>query len=502
MMAAKVIVIGLDGLDSSMIKWMPTVSKLKINLLDSLIPLTFSSWPSIMSGVNPGKHGLIDFFKFYKNKDGWKAKLVSSLDLAYPRIHEIIYLSPFRDKLKYAVINPIPDYPLIPLGNKSNLIAATEFFTPNITTNNMNELEKIYDIDELKNLSKRFREAISCKELVKLSQERLMLHKEALYELDQQDYDLIWININIPDALLHKCPKLLSGKDSLIRQVLNDADGLVKKALKLADNLIIVSDHGFKVYHEVVRLNALLYKEGYAVKASSGKSLSLTYNRSEGITVGASIMRMIYKLGKGPLRMVLKRGFEFTTKVAKLLGKDIVYEIPADVDESKSAAFVPTGTSTMPARYVVLLNDSSVAYKIVNLLRNVGLQAFYAPDLIWGPETPKDVVIVYGGKAHPTVGTVYDQPIERRKIVQHWRYGILASKWSAGVELIPFSNNVVQNYSITPIILCALGVPIDKYMDSYNIATKVCNKISTINYMQRWRIFKNITLKSKILKKY
>ncbi|MEB3806619.1 MAG: alkaline phosphatase family protein, partial [Desulfurococcales archaeon] len=109
---ARVIVLGFDGLSPEMAASMPSLSRLNLYKMDSLIPLTYSSWPSIMSGVNPGKHGIYDFFKYSKSSDGgWSFDIVTSLDLQYPRINEIIELAGPRYKQRYAFVNPIPSYP-------------------------------------------------------------------------------------------------------------------------------------------------------------------------------------------------------------------------------------------------------------------------------------------------------------------------------------------------------------------------------------------------------
>ena len=64
----RLVVLGLDGLDLSFINELG-LKKTKGSLLirhDPLVPLTYPSWSSILTGVNPGKHGVIDFLIIIK----------------------------------------------------------------------------------------------------------------------------------------------------------------------------------------------------------------------------------------------------------------------------------------------------------------------------------------------------------------------------------------------------------------------------------------------------
>jgi len=82
-------VLGLDGLDLFMLPILPSLAHGAIKAkLDSITPLTFPSWVTIMTGVNLGKHGFYRFFRYEKVGARWKAHIVSAYDLQYPIIHE------------------------------------------------------------------------------------------------------------------------------------------------------------------------------------------------------------------------------------------------------------------------------------------------------------------------------------------------------------------------------------------------------------------------------
>ena len=202
---SKFIVLGLDGLDPSMLSMLDSLNTGKIQkaVLDPYIPLTYPSWTTIMTGVNPGKHGIIDFFKYERTSRGWRSRLLTALDLDYPRIHEIIALSGHFRRIKYAVIDPIPSYPIIPA--KGGFIASIAYFTPKSVSYPKRLLEKYYDKSEVEEAYHKLRKSIECGEALRASKRIIELHKNALEEFISNEYDFIWLTIGLPDAFLHKC---------------------------------------------------------------------------------------------------------------------------------------------------------------------------------------------------------------------------------------------------------------------------------------------------------
>ncbi len=76
-MTARVLIIGLDGLEPSLVRrWvasgdLPTLGKLRAQgrwgKLRSTLPYaTFPAWTSFMTGVNPGQHGVLDFARLIR----------------------------------------------------------------------------------------------------------------------------------------------------------------------------------------------------------------------------------------------------------------------------------------------------------------------------------------------------------------------------------------------------------------------------------------------------
>jgi len=83
----KVLVIGLDGMTFDLVgPWieageLPNLQRLMQQgawgkLRTTLPPISSSSWSSFVTGVNPGKHGLVDFV--YPGADSYKVTMVDA----------------------------------------------------------------------------------------------------------------------------------------------------------------------------------------------------------------------------------------------------------------------------------------------------------------------------------------------------------------------------------------------------------------------------------------
>lgn len=92
-MKNKVIFIGIDGFDfeylrinlSEFIFVEKLIEKGIFAPLKSTIPpTTFPAWTSMMSGFNPGKTGIYEFYKL-----GEKSKLINSASVNIPRIWDV-----------------------------------------------------------------------------------------------------------------------------------------------------------------------------------------------------------------------------------------------------------------------------------------------------------------------------------------------------------------------------------------------------------------------------
>ncbi|MCD6089683.1 alkaline phosphatase family protein [Candidatus Bathyarchaeota archaeon] len=500
----KVVVLGLDGLDFSMLPMLPSLPSNSIRAkLDSLIPLTFPSWASIMTGVNPGKHGIYGFFKYKKVGGRWKAFAVSAYDVKYPRVHEALALA--RVPVKSLIIGPMPPYPCLPCKN-SDILSITQFFKPDYTSAEV--LNKLYHFEEIMSAIEALKRPNTCTALLEIALRILDAHIAALENLWSMEgcYDFLWLYVNLPDTYLHRCPQALNKRNKLLKPLFDKLDVLVKKSLSLSDNLIVVSDHGFKKFRYVVRVNRILYDHGFA-KAGKGGIIDVhqvraSTHRKEIIKIHPSIIPYIHRILPPSIRKLIRLLLSITRKA---LHKQITVSAPPRIDENESKAFMPIGSSPAIIGNIILLNDTSIAKEVVKILKGYGVDAYTANEILDGPFTPKDVVFVVQRDEYlPTSGTTYSDPVEEIPRVSHERYGTLAVKFDY-MKCPKDIPEILPNSVVAPLILNKLNAPLGVEMDAKNIALMICGKdakdVRYVRYQQLWNVYRKVLITRNKLRK-
>ena len=97
MNGAKLLILGFDGADWKIINRLlergecPNIARLiregfSAPLNSTTPPMTLPSWSSMLTGANPGIHGIFDFV--HKEADAWKLRFSSAKDREVPTMHE------------------------------------------------------------------------------------------------------------------------------------------------------------------------------------------------------------------------------------------------------------------------------------------------------------------------------------------------------------------------------------------------------------------------------
>jgi predicted AlkP superfamily phosphohydrolase/phosphomutase len=270
MSSKRVFVIGLDGSTFDLLN--PWIAEGKLpNLrrmmerstygrLESTIPpLTPPAWTSFMTGVNPGKHGVRDFFTFKPNS--FEKVLVNSSHVRSKRFWDLA-----GERGKKSIILYVPfTYP--PQRTEGVMISGIP--TPS-------QGEYVYP----KEMNKELEEKLG-KWWVKVDMDRYSdSHEEAfLAEIWQslearlrvanylmnKEWDLFVFVIMETDWVQHI---LWGKKDQCLLPVYVKIDGMIghfMEALKEEDVIIILSDHGFGPIRKTFYLNAWLREKGFLV---------------------------------------------------------------------------------------------------------------------------------------------------------------------------------------------------------------------------------------------
>ena len=270
---SKIILIGVDGATFNLIEpWMnngelPNFSKIRkkgiYGKLRSTTPYySAPAWVSIVTGCQPGKHGIYDFFC----TDSISKKVINS---RYRKTNAIWNILSYNEK-KSIIVNVPGTYP----PEKINGIMITGLLTPSYNSNftypknikndlkegklGKYELEQVAVDDIPKNLTAKYAPEKFKNQINELTKS----HGEvSLNLMDKYEWDFFMLVFRGTDDIQH----LLWEKKELILSCYKKADEYIGKMMdKYPDAVfIIVSDHGFGKPKKYFYVNNALYNAGF-----------------------------------------------------------------------------------------------------------------------------------------------------------------------------------------------------------------------------------------------
>jgi predicted AlkP superfamily phosphohydrolase/phosphomutase len=260
MESEEILLIGLDGLDWLEIDpWvrdgtLSCIERIKStgsasDLGSTHPPWTPCAWPSLLSGRNPGKHGVFDFF----TRDGYDKRLIERPDVDAPYLFEA---ADAYDRTSLVVNYPVT-HPASRLDNGAvvpGYLAREDapFYPKHLREEYENEhgeyrIYPDYGTDE---------DAVS--EYVDVARCRRDM---ACFLDERYDWDLMAIQFQVTDSIFHD----LDDRDE-IRRVLERIDEFVGDIIDLGDDdatVLIASDHGMGDYDWTFYANSWLAENGY-----------------------------------------------------------------------------------------------------------------------------------------------------------------------------------------------------------------------------------------------
>jgi predicted AlkP superfamily phosphohydrolase/phosphomutase len=288
----RLFVIGLDGATFDIIT--PLIKEGRLENISSLmeqgtwgelrstIP-AFSpvAWTSLVTGVNPGKHGITDAFIHHLAE--YRISFVNSTYRKYKPIWSA--LNTFGNKT--GIVNVPLTYP----PEHVDGFIITGMFTPE------NAVDFIYP-PELKDILKRkfgkyIFEGVQSDKLERVLRTTYNVidqHDDiALYLLDEHDLDFFFLVYVETDRIQHQFWKFMDEKNTTVsrkerkryKNVIKDlyqrmdvSIGKILKQLRDEDTLMIVSDHGFGPLYKAFSLSNWLIEQGYTVYNKNVKDRS------------------------------------------------------------------------------------------------------------------------------------------------------------------------------------------------------------------------------------
>jgi predicted AlkP superfamily phosphohydrolase/phosphomutase len=269
-----VAIIGLDGADWSLLQplfdqgLMPTLKSFvdasASATLQSVLPTnSMSAWTSMMTGVNPGKHGVFDFVR--PSGTPFRTLVTNSARIRYPTLGETLT----NAGMSSCFIDMPPFYPPfeidgVMLGGMGAL-GLDRLSYPAEAATIVRDGAGGY-ADDMPWLQYGGRDEEFEAGLHALTDNRVRV-AEAM--LSARAFDLFCLVIVTPDRAQHALWKDITEdgpRRAMAERVFRSLDGAVARLLERIDiretDVLIVSDHGFRGVNKVVGVNEVLARSG------------------------------------------------------------------------------------------------------------------------------------------------------------------------------------------------------------------------------------------------
>jgi predicted AlkP superfamily phosphohydrolase/phosphomutase len=473
----KILVIGLDGATWKII--IPMIEKGKMPNLNNLMqkgasgilqstipPITPAAWTSFQTGVNPGKHGIIDF-RFF-DRDVNKIDLVNSSNINMRTLWEIASL---HNKKTILINVPLTFPPRaingIVIGDMLSPAVDERFVYPRAIYDQYikgqgyqitgGRIDK-YKLKSLENF---------VHEQVKVEEKRFNLAKKLINE---QEWDLFMIHNQMMDRIQHAFysyldPTSKSYNDDKFDKIsifYEQTDNFIGELVKNAgDNttVIILSDHGSLEVKSYVNLNIWLYNKGY-LNFTYKQYLGNLFTFAKSIGIFDIMKKITCRMVKKPMLFA-----ELTGKASKNL-----------IDLKKSKAY-SINSSIWGNMYCV---DKKIISRIIKDLRNfrdpedknnIVKKVYLKEEIFKGPylDHLPDLFL------EPEKGYIFFTPlIKNMHLFQRpalSRYERVGSHDTDGVIVIKGKNinNITDIngniFDLMPTILHILDLPVPSYID-------------------------------------
>lgn len=425
----RVMLIGLDGLDFHYIMlWLDELPAIRGlmgvgaygPLRSTILPVTPPAWTSMVTGVNPGKHGIFHFrdFDMEGSVQDPLGSLINSTMRRFPAIWNIL-----TEQNKKCVIFNVPvTYP----PEEINGVMIAGYLTPPSATDfayPKSYAEKLqgigYDIGRV--FGEGEKSDYSIDNIIEAIGTRTTT---AMWLLDSiPDWDFFMATFMAADHVVHQYADDLEA----IKRVYKKLDNTVAILLKRIPGdvvVIIASDHGIGPCQNQFLLNNWLYNKGFLrLKGETDQDLQNRLRRREVVKTKTRTVGRFYRLARWAVRKLPRR----------LRRRFISKQVAEVLDYEKTPAWAPMGSNMHFATIKINIPDNSVGSyfprtALMNdirgeLLRLVDeedgtpiVQAVHRAEFVWGPyaqEIP-ELIIELDERYAPWLQLTYDKAVVRR----------------------------------------------------------------------------------------
>jgi predicted AlkP superfamily phosphohydrolase/phosphomutase len=457
--ARRVLLLGLDAVSWDVVDALagvlPNLSRLRAEgstatLLSTRPPITPVAWTSMVTGVQPGRHGIYEFVR--RGEEGWRP--TSRRACRAPALDEFLDRAGRRSVL----INLPLSYP-----GRSSAIRLEDFLSASPSPVSPPELkDKVPEIAAYRPFYAPG--ALGAQSVADVAKDVIDLERRRFaagrWLLEHEPWQFAFYGITGTDHLQHRALHLILGGGAVPVEVLDlyrlvdEVVGWVVDHLTPEDLLIVASDHGSAVMGREFFLNAWLERQGLlawrATAAGADRSLRATARRLA-VAAGLDVLTR-------PLRRRL--GVRATGPAA-------------EVDEARSRAYMPRRFA-WPAVFTPGVEAAELARSLAAVVDPAtGRPAFDAvdtadraypgerqpgaPDLVLSPAAG---VTVHPGRAH----TLWRDTRKNH----HKPEGILILYGAAAAQL-PADLGRAKVEDVCPTVLAALGVSVPAHLDGTSL---------------------------------
>ena len=499
----RVCVIGLDGVGLNNIRIF--LDKLPLNGMSRIInkgftssfisipPYTPNAWTSIFTGVNPGKHGIYGFYRVSRI-DGYKVSTVSSYDVMYPRIFEMLSMS----NLRSIVINVPLVYPIHGLVGLRNLVAISDWASPR-------------QFIHPKQYEEKYRECLiepphewwlitpNVKSYARLVEGFLKKRLGLYYELLEEEFDLFVVVFSELDWLMHKIPDIVEGRRlNLIYKVFSLVDDFIRSAYEICDLVVLVSDHGFTVPKLFISVNSILANNGL-----------ITYSYISHILNRFNIGKLLHLQGQDVTLFTndTERGFGRLPSLIfhnlSMLAEKIVplhalrrlgTAIVRNIDYRRSKAFMiepSTWGIYVERKYLDIVKS---IFNNIKFIRRI----LHRDEIFWGPyvEEAPDLILIPQSRVFFDA-MIHDKPMYVGYAGEHDPQALVAFYGDDVLSLGSISGKIdVSIYDLVPTILAYMGLPVSSDTDGTPLTNVFNLELSSAkkraNYLQKFRTLRKL----------
>lgn len=385
-MRSQVIVIGMDGATFDVIdplledNQLPFLADLVKNgsrgrLLSTIPYCTIPAWQSFMTGMNPGKHGVFDFFSFV---DG-RRRLTNSHDIRSATLWEILS----RDGKRSIVVNVPGTYPPADIDGVvvSGMLtpSGAQFASPSHVMEYLDRVTGGYRINSRSHLSGR--------KLVEDVQEVTQKQKTAfLGLLKRNDWDFAMMMFRATDVIQHH----FWHQQDVVRECYRRVDACVGDIVAAFPQatFFLISDHGLQGQYRDFHINSWLIDQGYmSIKkgqtsdASRWEEIGGLEGRAELaeaylhpsdtsrflLSLGVTGQRL-RKLVPGPLWNALKRATPRGVRALVPASEDMGYEVDWEHTQASGYQLYATESKAIKIMNLDLTSRERLCFELVNKL--------------------------------------------------------------------------------------------------------------------------------------